>query len=232
MEENNMMEQPADLNSNVGEQITKSEEGSDGAGSILGKFKDTTSLLDAYNSLQKEFTRKSQKLAELTKLLEEKTQNSQKEDEKTAQNEQNGTNPPQSEEQRPLFFTSQWRSRVAKFFEENPEAKPHSKEISNILISDPKLASLNNCLDYAFSLVKAKNTKPVDIDNPSTLSLLAENEKIKNAVIEKYLQSLSASRSNLRFISGEPTTLAVTPTPKKPKTIKDASNILKKLLQS
>ena len=35
--------------------------------SMLGKFKDAKSLLDAYNSLQAEFTRKSQKLAELQK---------------------------------------------------------------------------------------------------------------------------------------------------------------------
>lgn len=36
-------------------------------GSPFGKFKDSTSLLSAYNSLQAEFTRKSQRLAELAK---------------------------------------------------------------------------------------------------------------------------------------------------------------------
>ena len=36
-------------------------------GSIYGKFKDAKTLLDAYNSLQAEFTRKSQKLAEFQK---------------------------------------------------------------------------------------------------------------------------------------------------------------------
>ena len=35
--------------------------------SMLGKFKDAKTLLDAYNSLQAEFTRKSQKLAEFQK---------------------------------------------------------------------------------------------------------------------------------------------------------------------
>lgn len=38
-------------------------------GSPFGKFKDSTSLLSAYNSLQAEFTRKSQRLAELEKSL-------------------------------------------------------------------------------------------------------------------------------------------------------------------
>ena len=40
-------------------------------GSIYGKFKDAQTLLDAYNSLQAEFTRKSQKLAEIQKQIEE-----------------------------------------------------------------------------------------------------------------------------------------------------------------
>ena len=39
--------------------------------SIYGKFKDAKTLLDAYNSLQAEFTRKSQKLAEFQKQIEE-----------------------------------------------------------------------------------------------------------------------------------------------------------------
>ena len=39
--------------------------------SIYGKFKDAQTLLEAYNSLQAEFTRKSQKLADFQKQLEE-----------------------------------------------------------------------------------------------------------------------------------------------------------------
>ena len=41
-------------------------------GSTFGKFKDAQSLLDAYNSLQAEFTRKSQKLAEFQKKIARK----------------------------------------------------------------------------------------------------------------------------------------------------------------
>ena len=38
-------------------------------GSIFGKFKDAKTLLDAYNSLQAEFTRKCQKLADFMESL-------------------------------------------------------------------------------------------------------------------------------------------------------------------
>ena len=57
----------------VSEPITNCNKESSNAdidkGSTLGKFKDATSLLEAYNNLQKEFTRKSQKLASLTKEM-------------------------------------------------------------------------------------------------------------------------------------------------------------------
>ena len=51
----------------TGEPEIKSE---NAEGSIYGKFKDAQSLLDAYNSLQSEFTRKSQKLADLQKQID------------------------------------------------------------------------------------------------------------------------------------------------------------------
>ena len=58
MEENTTLEQP----------ILETENPSETQeGSTLGKFKDVQTLLDAYNSLQAEFTRKSQKLSELQK---------------------------------------------------------------------------------------------------------------------------------------------------------------------
>ena len=60
--EENIIEQPS---LNTSEPENQADEGSEG--SILGKFKDAKTLLEAYNSLQSEFTRKSQKLAELQK---------------------------------------------------------------------------------------------------------------------------------------------------------------------
>lgn len=45
----------------------------------IGKFKDTESLLKAYNNLQAEFTKKSQRLAEL------ETESEQKQKEKVRQ---------------------------------------------------------------------------------------------------------------------------------------------------
>ena len=55
-------------NLNLEEPVIEPEKNSENQdGSNLGKFKDVQTLLNAYNSLQAEFTRKSQKLSELQK---------------------------------------------------------------------------------------------------------------------------------------------------------------------
>ena len=61
--ENETIEQ---LEAEPEEQINQSENSNS---SIYGKFKDAQTLLEAYNSLQAEFTRKSQKLSEIQKEL-------------------------------------------------------------------------------------------------------------------------------------------------------------------
>ena len=66
-------------------------------GSTLGKFKDEKSLLEAYNNLQSEFTKKCQALSKL-------------------QNEDN--------RKLPLFMEEDWDNRVKSFLENNPQAKP------------------------------------------------------------------------------------------------------------
>ena len=74
MEEIQNVEQPnTDLNDLMENYEVNQPQASDNssAGSTLGKFKDATSLLSAYDSLQAEFTRKSQKLAETQKKLAE-----------------------------------------------------------------------------------------------------------------------------------------------------------------
>ena len=74
MEEIKNGEQPEELADNVQSGIVECEDSGtaclkDNSGS-LGKFKDAESMLKAYNNLQAEFTRKCQKLSELSKKYE------------------------------------------------------------------------------------------------------------------------------------------------------------------
>ena len=226
MENNINMEQPIQLEqvtANVNEQIIEENSAivnSDTTeGSNFGKFKDATSLLNAYNNLEKEFTKKSQKLSELMK-------NNQ-----TTTEEQINSIKEVSE---PIFKSSNWQTKVSDFFEKTPEAKPYAKEIAATIISDKDLAKNKNCLDYAYALAELKHkVKPADLLNdPKHLEDIFANENIKNKIIANYIQSVSQSKHNLRFISGEANSITPTQPSNKPKSIKEASNILKKLLQS
>lgn len=226
MENNLIMEQPNEqdlVTANVDEQIDKENsaivDSSLPDGSNFGKFKDATSLLNAYNSLEKEFTKKSQKLSELLKNSDS-NQELQTSETKT--------------ETLPLFKDSSWQTKVSQFFETNPEAKAHAKEIASTIMADKFLAKNPNCLNYAYALAELKNkVKPADLLNdPNYIEEILANQNIKNKVIANYLQSVSNSKHNLRFISGEANSISPTQPSNKPKSIKEASNILKKLLQS
>lgn len=72
-EKENIMEQPQDeVCSQVAEQNEKEKrvEQTENSGSILGKFKDSENLAKAYESLQKEFTKKCQALASSQRELD------------------------------------------------------------------------------------------------------------------------------------------------------------------
>lgn len=187
-------------------------------GSNFGKFKDATSLLEAYNNLEKEFTKKSQKLSEVLKQSSENI------------SQQNST----IEEKNPIFKNSNWQSEVSKFFEKNPEAKQYAKEISTTLLSDKDLSKHQNGLEYAYYIAKAKNqVDPASlINDPKYIEEVINNDNIKQKIISNYLQSINNTKTNIKFISGEANKISSISQDNKPKSIKEASNILKKLLQS
>jgi len=225
MENINNLEQPeiqSEITHNVNEQIINEEEVKDEStlneGSTFGKFKDATSLLNAYNNLEKEFTKKSQKLSELTKSLN---------NEKTQIIEENPSNSSY------IYKNKDWRSNITKFFDKNPEAKNYSKEIAELLLNDEHLAQNSNGLEYAYAIVSKEHyIKPAQLLNdPKHLEDIYNNETIKNNIIKQYLKGINENKNNIRLISGEPKSISPTRPIDKPKTLKEASNILKKLLE-
>ena len=83
-------------------------------GSMYGKFKDATSMLKAYKSLEAEFTRKSQRVSELEKMLFTKSQASEKVD---ALNESNENVVSSENANDGLLESEEWKARVNGFFE-------------------------------------------------------------------------------------------------------------------
>lgn len=129
----------------------------------LGKFKNPQELLRAYGELEKEFTRRSQRLKELER----------------------GVQPVKSEEE--------WKSAVDKFFSEIPAAKAFAKDIANVLISNPHMREEASCLNSALVMVLAdKFRTPEQLMNDGQFlkDYVLSSEKVKNAVIAEYLEGV------------------------------------------
>ena len=242
MEETKNMEQP--INSSCIETVSDQkaqeknvESTEEEKGSIFGKFKDSATLLSAYESLEKEFTKKSQKLAELEKnnikTQENKNANLSQCDSKNSTEIAVLDN--YSDFGKAKYEDENWKTYAENFLQENENAKKYSKEIYKILIEDKTLASSPKCLEYAFALAKSKNetkTETLLSDQNFINEHILNNEKIKNQIINQYLCSILKGSEIPRFISGTSQNISVTTPEKKPKTLKDASLILQKLLDN
>lgn len=235
MENNLILEQPEiqPKTGDVNEQITQEESPLhlDDSGSNFGKFKDATSLLNAYNSLQKEFTRKSQKLAEVLKQNEQENKHNLTEE--IISNAEGNNIENTTDNSTPIYKSKDWKEQVKKFFSENTNAKKFSKEIAQLIVSDPELSSNKNCLKYAYALVEQNNhiDTATLLKDPEFLNAnIFNNQEIKNQIIKDYLLGVKNSNKHLQLISGEPQKVSPTPTLNKPKNLQEASNILKQLL--
>lgn len=162
MENNEIREQP-NLDSEVQKDCVDGTAISSGDGS-LGKFKDAESLLNAYNNLQAEFTKKCQKLSAL--------ENSNK---------------------KVVYEENDWNKRVMLFLEKNPEAKKYSKDISETILNNPELKNKENALELAWSgIAMKKYVEPEKLANDKTFlnSYIFNNEEIKKQVLQNYLKEL------------------------------------------
>ncbi len=157
--------------------------GADGLqnGSQFGKFSCAEDLVNAYNNLQAEFTRKCQKLSEIQKQIAEKEieETSFKEDE--------------PEKISPAFENENWQTKVAEFLEKNNGAKEFSREISNEILNDRSLQASPDMLELAWARVLSKVYKtPQQIANENSFmeEFVLNNENVKKRVLGTYLNEI------------------------------------------
>lgn len=245
MEENLVLEQPvlSDSEGSVIEQNSTEEKvqiQSEKTGSTFGKFKDAETLLNAYNSLEKEFTRKSQQLAKLKEqtnscfTAENEKSTDLKQNIDTEQNSEILNEKTNNQSVETSYNKEDWKTLKDTFLSKNPDAKQFAKEISQFLIENQDVAKSPNCLEYAYLIVKQKHqASPENLLNDQNYvkEHILTNQHIKDEIIKEYLSSLTAGKQMPRFISGTTQNISVTKPENKPKTIKEASMMLKKLLQ-
>ena len=195
--ENNELEQPNLEPENYENTPSENQDGSN-----YGKFKDAKTLLDAYNSLQAEFTRKSQKLAEI-----------QKEKEKNAVFEI------QDNLDKILKDTTdsdKYKKEITEILSNNSELNnlPNKYQVAFNIVK-------NNECKFAEQL-----------NNPEILSkYIEDNQELKNSIISKYLSNLNNISTAPKIISGNASNIHFSQTNKPPKTLKDAGEIFFKMLK-
>ena len=175
-------------------------------GSPILKFKSVKELGNAYQSLEKEFTQKCQKVKELTDKL------SEMENTKFV----------------PEYERDDWGENVKAFFANHPMAKDYVAEISDVLKNDELIANQPNSLNNALTKVLADKFMPYDklVEDEQFLEqYVYNNKKISEKIVNSYLDSLQKNKAMplMTSISGSGTFASPV---KKPKTIKDAGKMV------
>ena len=150
-------------------------------GSPLGKFKDSAKLLDAYNELQSEFTRKCQRLSEAEKKLQEV-------------NELNNT----SQNESPTTNEFAWNKNISEFLQSHKNASELVEEITNEIINDINLQSSEDGLEKAYNRVIEKKYIPhsqLANDKDFLEKYIYTNDEIKNKIIKEYVDTLQTNKN-------------------------------------
>lgn len=170
--------------------------------SIYGKFKDAETLLNAYNSLEAEFTRKSQKLSEIQRKLEENA----------------------------LLSNN---DSLEKIIDDSSDLEKYKKEVAEILDDNSDLSNLPNRNFVAVKIIKEAERKTAEkLNNPEFVDKYIEsNNALKEKIISNYLSTLNNVSSAPKVISGNASSIYISPSLNIPKTFKDAGEILSKMLK-
>ena len=160
----------------------------------LGKFKNPQELLRAYGELEKEFTRKSQRLKELESGASENCELSEE----------------------------KWKEAADKFFEKTPTAKPFAREIASKIMEEPSLKNDKDCFNVALTKVlldKFRTPEQLMQDGQFLNDYVLSSDKVKSAVIEEYLRTLRAGQPPKTLADDG---LACVSLARKPKTVEEA----------
>ena len=164
-------------------------------------------MLDAYNELQSEFTRKCQRLSELENNKSDNVAMST-----------------------PDIDESSWQEHVNDFIKSHKHAMLYSKDITKALLEDESLKHDKNGLERAYSKVlesKHRTTDEMLSDKAFLDEYILNNEDIKKQIINNYINSIN--RAPITLGSGAS---AVTFAPTKaPTNLEEAKSVVEDMLK-
>lgn len=201
-------------------------------GSMLGKFKDATSLLNAYTHLQAEFTRKSQKLAEL-----EKKANADSLSQKQSALQPSETETILASENKDCIASPEIDSSVSdkilQFVLENPNAKDYIEDIKQEIENQTQLLNIDGGLGIAFRLAqeKRKYTPAELMQSAQMQQYILSDKNITTKIIDEYIKSLAEQKTAPKIMSGNSKAMVFSPNENQPQTLADANKIFSKMLE-
>ena len=171
--------------------------------SPYGKFKDLNALLRAYDSLESEFTRRSQRLKELEREAEKKTTEER-------ENSSNLNLTPREEENAYETFIKRFPRAVA--FSEKLTAESSGEEPEETNMERTYIGILESQLEERENKLK---------DRDFLLGAVREDPTISDEVVNSYLKKLISSKPQAVFGGGK----AIIAPPKRPKGLTEASKM-------
>lgn len=201
----------------------------------IGKFKDATRLLEAYNNLQAEFTRKSQELAELKKQNIQADELSKQENALTNQTDLSSSENNSREE---TFvqnddFEAKISQKLLNFAENHPDVLEKIEQIKEEILCNKSLVNLDGGVEIAYRLAQEKEKfSPAElISNPQFVDdYVLNNEEIKTKVIDSYIKSLAQKQTSPKLMSGQ-TNFSAAASAETINSLSDANKIFKKMLE-
>lgn len=201
-------------------------------GSMLGKFKDATSLLNAYTHLQAEFTRKSQKLAELEKKMDADSLSQTKSALQPSERETN-----LASENKDCITLSESdvsvSDKILQFVLENPNAKEYIEDIKQEIENQTQLLKIDGGLGIAFRLAqeKRKYTPAELMESAQMQQYILSDKNITTKIIDEYIKSLAERKTAPKVMSGNNKAMVLSPNENQPQTLADANKIFSKMLE-
>ena len=194
----------------------------------FGKFKTSKALLDAYNNLQAEFTKKCQQLSAIKKdKMNENSENLIENNEKSVQNDENLSNFDEKEENidNENINENQLKKDFNSFLGYMGEAENYFDEIKSQLQNKNQSPFEKAWAGVILSHIKNTENKQ---DDPIINQYILSDENVKNKIIEDYLEKLDASKPPVVMSSRLGEKLSSVQ-PDKPKSLKEAKDMVNKM---
>ncbi|MBQ8844913.1 MAG: hypothetical protein IJ008_02725 [Clostridia bacterium] len=204
MEEIKNEEQPQILEGSSSEQIEEiDEQKSEAKKSVsFGKFKDVEALLNAYENLEKEFTKKCQLLSEFEK-------------DKVCKEEEKSKN---------------LEEKLSKFLKENSDAINYIDEIKSIVDNSDELKNESDPFGHAFENLVFNSLKGKNKTNNKIVeNFVLKDEEIKNIILENYMTELKENFAPKVISSGSGERVPLQKNNETPSSLKEAKLLVQEM---